>query len=757
MKENKIIGCFVIISIIISVSISLAIPQINYGLDKNWKAQAYEQNGADIKVEMNFDSIKFNETLEKLDEIENIEEIFEFAGSIEKENKQTFSDILLGEYNLNSDEIILSNNVAKVLNVSVGDNVEVFGEKYKVKDIESKVKAVGQQGEQMGYVKVSGVNFDTTKAYGKLILINANNIEEVVKELKKVEDKFTYTTVQDIEQQIEAKVSSNTMALSILNTMCIIMTIISLISSIFLIITKSNKEIAIMKITGIEYKKIKKAFQLQFYCYSIPAVLLGSILSMYLTKIILKMDYIIYKVDKINIKQMIIGAILFIIMYMIYIIIGTGLIKNIDPLTVIKVSKEKVKIKKTLILSLLFTIISLIAYSNYVGSVNVISGSFIIIALITIFFIISYILLSLLILLRPKKVMRKYCILHIKQKRNPIILTILSLSFTILFFLIGFTLSKTIGHSFDKGLQSKIEYNYMITTSDPNSIESKLLQDDETGKYTKLYRKNGVLYYNEKVDSSVNLCGIDSNEFGVKFKILEGKDLLEGDKEGVLITSKLANDLKLGVNDEINIIVKNINYKYKIKGIYEADTINPGDILIQKEALQGEADNILYLANIKSSDVADKLTNVGIVAVQNIGNSLEQSMNNMLKIFKLLCFICIFSSIIFNINIIYINSIEYFRNFVIVRALSIAKWELYKQILTEMIIILFITIIMSLGIYFWILKLAMGIMFGASVELTTKMIIPPILISLIIISIIFLIPVNFINKSSSFEELKELD
>ena len=66
MKENKIIGCFVIISIIISVSISLAIPQINYGLDKNWKAQAYEQNGADIKVEMNFDSIKFNETLEKL-------------------------------------------------------------------------------------------------------------------------------------------------------------------------------------------------------------------------------------------------------------------------------------------------------------------------------------------------------------------------------------------------------------------------------------------------------------------------------------------------------------------------------------------------------------------------------------------------------------------------------------------------------------------------------------------------------------------
>ena len=173
--------------------------------------------------------------------------------------------------------------------------------------------------------------------------------------------------------------------------------------------------------------------------------------------------------------------------------------------------------------------------------------------------------------------------------------------------------------------------------------------------------------------------------------------------------------------------------------------------------MQGEADNILYLANIKSSDVADKLTNVGIVAVQNIGNSLEQSMNNMLKIFKLLCFICIFSSIIFNINIIYINSIEYFRNFVIVRALSIAKWELYKQILTEMIIILFITIIMSLGIYFWILKLAMGIMFGASVELTTKMIIPPILISLIIISIIFLIPVNFINKSSSFEELKELD
>lgn len=269
--------------------------------------------------------------------------------------------------------------------------------------------------------------------------------------------------------------------------------------------------------------------------------------------------------------------------------------------------------------------------------------------------------------------------------------------------------------------------------------------------------KNGLLYYNNKVASLINLCGIDSNEFEVKFKILEGKDLLEGDNEGVLITKKLSNDLELKVEDEINVIMEDISYKCKIKGIYESDSINPGDILIQKETLPAEVDNILYLANIKSSEVVDEMTDVGIVSIQSIGSSLEYSMNNMLKIFKVLCFICICSSIIFNINIIYINCIECFGNFVIIRALSIEKKALYKQVLTEILIITCLTIIISLGIYSGMLKLVIGMMFGVSVQLTSKMIIVPLLISLIIIGNIFLIPINFVNKSTSFEQLKEID
>lgn len=103
------------------------------------------------------------------------------------------------------------------------------------------------------------------------------------------------------------------------------------------------------------------------------------------------------------------------------------------------------------------------------------------------------------------------------------------------------------------------------------------------------------------------------------------------------------------------------------------------------------------------------------------------------------------------------NCIEDFRNFVVIRALSLGKGVLYKNIIVEMITILVMTLIISLGIYFVILKLAMKMMFGASVILTAKMIVAPIVISLIIIIIICLIPVSLVKKSSSFEELKELD
>lgn len=757
IKKNKISGFFVVISIALAVSISLAIPQVNHNLDAEWKKQAREQNGADLKVEMSFDSTRFDETLKKINGIDEKEEIFEFASSVKKGTKQTFSDVLLGNYDLDSDEVIISNNVAKVLNVSAKDYIKIFGKTYKIKYVEDKVKGVGQQGQQMGYVKVSKLDIDKSKAYSKLMLINSNDINEITKKLKNVEDKFTYTTVSDIEEQIDGKVSSNTMALSILNTMSIIMTIMSLISSIFLLITQSSKEIAIMKITSIDYKKIKKAFQFQYYCYMVPAVLGGSILSMFLSRFILNVNNVVYRIDKSNIKQIVIGCILFILVYMTYIIIASDLIKKIEPLTSIKIAEEKLKRKKIIILSILFTFIFLIVYAKYVDSVYIVSGSFIIITLILIFFIISLVLLSIITSIKPKKTIKKYYMLHMKEKRNSIVLTILSLSFTILFFLIGFTLSTTIGDSFDQGLQNKIKYNYMITASDAISIESKLLQDNETGKYTKLYRCNGLLYYNDKVDRVVNLCGIDSNNYEVKFKILKGMDLFESNENEVLITSKLAEELDLMKNDTIKINIKGIDYSYKIKGIYESGTINTGDVLIQKESLPIECDNILYLASIKSSKIVNKLTNVSIVEVRSIGNSLEKSMNNALNIFKVLCFICIISSIVFNINIIYMNCIEDFRNFVVIRALSLGKGVLYKNIIVEMITILVMTLIISLGIYFVILKLAMKMMFGASVILTAKMIVAPIVISLIIIIIICLIPVSLVKKSSSFEELKELD
>lgn len=757
IKKNKIVGGFIIISIILAVSISLTIPQVSSTLDKSWKKQAYEQNGADLKVEMNFDSTKFDEKLKEIQGIDETKEVLEFASSVKKGDKQTFSDVLLGNYDLDSDEIILSNNVAEVLKVSKGSNVKVFENKYKVKDIEDNITAVGEQGGQMGYVKVSKLNVDMKKAYGKLIFINSNNIEKVRKELIKAEDKFTYTTVSDIEEQIDEKVNSNTMALSILNTMSIIMTIMSLISSIFLLITSSSKEIAIMKITGIDCKKIKKAFQFQFYCYMVPAIIVGAILSMFLTRFIIKMNEIVYEIDLMNVKQMIIGAILFTIIYIIYINIACDLIKKIDPLTVIKVAEEKIRRKKIIILSIIFTFISLIAYAKYVGSENVISGSLVIIVLIAVFFIISLILISIVTSIKSKNAINKYYRCHMKEKRNSIILTILSLSFTIIFFLIGFTLSKTIGDSFDQGLKSKIKYNYMITSSDSSNVENKLLQNDETGKYTKLYRHNVLFYHKDKVDRVANICGIDISNYQVKFKILEGVDLFEGNKKEVLISSKIANELDLAVKDTIKINIEGNDYNYKIKGIYEAGTINTDDILIQKDSLTTEYDNILYLASIKSSKIVDKLTNVSLVGVQSIGNSLEKSMNNALKIFKALCFICIISSIVFNINTIYMNSLKDFREFVLIRALSLGKGVLYKNIIVEMITILVMTFIMSLGIYFIMLKLAMKMMFGASVLLTAKMILVPILISLIIMIVIFLIPFSLVSKSSSFEKLKELD
>ena len=61
---------------------------------------------------------------------------------------------------------------------------------------------VGEQAEEMGYIKVSDIGNNSQKPYSELLFINSSNYKNKEKDLKKIAANYSYSTVLDVEKTL---------------------------------------------------------------------------------------------------------------------------------------------------------------------------------------------------------------------------------------------------------------------------------------------------------------------------------------------------------------------------------------------------------------------------------------------------------------------------------------------------------------------------------------------------------------------------
>ena len=757
LNSNMILYMFVMISIVVAVAISLSIPQIIFEKEQYYNENALKLNGGELKVETPYISSEFEE---KITSLENdgvkVNKITVLTTSFKKNANRFLGSLVIGDYDLKDNEIILYKGLAEELNIKEKDKITIGTNTYVVKAIEKTANGVDGQSEMIGYGKISSYDMDNLVASKIVILIDCEDGAALKEELKKIEPGYEYSTVKDKMDSMQDELNMNATTLNVLNTMSCLMTILSVISGIFLIIVQRQKEIAIIRMLSIRTKSIKKAMRYELYIMIFIPVFLGSILSNLLARVLLGTNGIVLQGFSSDIVEILVsGFFLFLVIYYIFIKIATIAINAISPLFVTRndmLSWKKSK-KKIVKLSLLFTVMTLCLYSIYLGRGSTLVSSIVILLFVLIFFILTVIVINIFSILPIKTKLFVYTIKNIKSTKYSFVFIILSLSLTIWFLLIGFTLEKTIRDSYTAGVEQKVNYNYLVVDNNPEELEKALSEAPDVTAVTKLYRSTGTLITDKESLSSVQVSEIRQSEYHIKFNILEGEDLFEGSEDEVLISSEYSEQMNYNIGDILYINMNDNVNEYKIKGIYEAGGIN--QTMIIKPYVGVEKSKVMFLVKSESGKFESKIEDASIMHISTMGLAIMKRVSAFLLIFKWLCLICIFSSLLFNLNIMYLASISEYKEIVIIRALGIGKRFLYEHIALKFLIVLAESILMSLGLYVIMMRFALSAIFKVNLELSMSTIILPLCCAIILVVTIFMLPINVIHKSKGFDELRE--
>ncbi|MCL6602467.1 MAG: hypothetical protein K6T94_06265 [Paenibacillus sp.] len=756
-KSNYLLYLFVMLSVAIAVSISLSIPQIISETNRYLTGQAEELNGADLKVEGSYASNAFDLKVKQLkSEGLEVSKSTAVSTNFKQGNQQVFGSLIIGDYRLKEDEIILYSNLAEELNLKPNSQVNIGSHTYRVKAIENTPKGVDGQSEMVGYGKVSFYKITTEIPYTYLTLIHSEEIEKVKAALKDAEPGYIYTTIEDQYDDIEEELNTNAATLNILNTMCYIMTIMSVLSSIFMIIVHRQQDIAIMRMLSIRMKSIRRALRMELYLVFIIPVLLGSAASIPLARQLLMSNGI----RNTNFETSILGKVmagflLFLVIYFIFINIATKALEAITPMFVVRndaVSWKRSK-RKVTGLSILFTLITLLIYAIYVGRGSALMSSLLIVLFIAVFFVITLLCIKLLSSLPFKNKLWIYTTKSIKANRYTFVITVLSLTLTSLFLLVGYTLEKTVRDSYTSGIEQKVNYNYLVVSEDAAKLENALIESPEVEGFTKIYRHSGIILNNKDFLKSVQIGYVNEDDYSIKYKILQGEDLFEGSVNEVLISSAYSEQIHVKLGDTLRMEEAGSQRNYRIKGIYEAGQVN--ETFILKPSTNSSQGSLLFLVKASSSEFKDSINNVSLMHISIMGMSIMKRMQDFLTIFKWLCWICILSSILFNLNIVYMNYLNEYKESVIIRALGIGKGFLYKYLAIKSIFALLLSLLMSLGLYVILITLALTAIFKVNLNLAFSSIMIPFGCGVAIVIIIFLLPFRLIKQSHSFEELRE--
>lgn len=766
LRKNKWLYLFTSLSIFITVIISLIVPQISRGNEICMENNTRKMNGGDLKINMQYSSKAFNDELDKIKQEGYTvkREIVNNGFYKGKDGKRTIANVIYGENSLKDDEIIIYNSLSETLNVKVGDEINLDAPKvgkktFKVKAIENMPYGVTNDGEILGYGKVAyDVERLSSREDSSLTLIDGCDGDVLKKRLQAIEggDEDVYSSLNDMKDRIKGKTSSQVATFSVITTMAYILAVLSIVSTTFMVLLKRKKEVAILRLVNNSYKKVKRSMMLEMGVIIGIPILLAGVASFWIAKEFLVMNGI---EDLVTVREkcFIIGKGLLIngAIFLAFLNIAMMYLKTIKPLSLIRENHSDVKKSLKLIvkLTVIFIPVILVLYGLYIRKFSSIVSSLAIIIFIILSLIMTFVLLRLISRIPFKNSLWIYGSRSIRKNISSFILMILSITLTLTFILVGFTLDSTIKNSINDAIIKTLPYDHMIVDEGQQGLEDVIKNNSNIESYTKAYNFKVKLNDKDLKDKGLYVSSIKEKDYGVKYHITEGEDLFEGDKDGVLITSQFKKNNKVNIGDALDVeLLSGKTDQYKIKGIYESGKVNSNTVI---KGYDGEDQNAAFYIKGKNNKWISDINDSYIVSMDIIGQSFSAMVSKFLGVFKALSFISIFSCILFNINVSYMSFMREERDEAVIKALGIGNSFLLKDKLMKVLGVGSISILMGLGVFYLVMNLGMSVVFGGKAIIETKVTLIGVGLTIVLAFMAVYVPFIAFNRNRGYEILRE--
>lgn len=757
-KKNRVSLLFISISLLITMTISFIIPQLELAKQNDLEDALNKSSKQDLMVVQSYPSQPFNNEMNNLAAEGTEMEIINYAPVYINENSNSIMVYLLSGYeDLEDNTVIISKKIADDYDIKIGDTIKLENissdSEIKIAGIEYTPIDINDDAKVTGYIKTNNI----TPSYNSntnIYLINSDNTEVVKKDLEELEPGFSYRTFEErsnaMYQQLDIQIAS----LNIIGIVGYVLAISVCLTGFTILLVRSKKDIANLIIMGIARKDVMKAFKIETYIVLFVPLILAIVLSIPISILLLANENISYVCNEASLLNLLSFSAFNIIVFIIYRNIAISSIKSMEILKVIKnengILNRKFRLK--LILGIVLIPFIICMYAILLKSGTSIMTSILLSIFLLLIIGVLYIMIWLLLKIPLWKHSRAS--LYISKSINPkkiiYVISIVNLSLLLLFIMIGFNLNSFLHDSVQDTVDNTLPYNLMMRSENTSELSSTLMKSKDVQNFTVLSYGDVVVQNDNVIDRKARINEIKEDEYDASFKMVEGDDVFTGSEEDIVIAKAYAKAYQFEVGSLLEINNNGVIETYRIKGIYDSGGINNNWIL---KASTGTFHQELYLVKSYDKEIVHEISNTLVADADVIGLYIKYQTESFLNSFKYICLLFSFASLVFNINLMKLLKDMDSKEDSIIRVLSFGNKLVVLKELVKMILISVLSILISTITFFGISKLIVEMfsMKSASISLNLIIIVLGIAFSFIVTSVI--IPQN--KKNNDLLNLKE--
>lgn len=668
------------LSLLLALIVSFVIPEIQSAKRARINQCAEQLNPAELMVDVTYPSMAFNDELHALqDQGVTVERVSVSPVYYEHRGNKVLTYLMSGYPQLDDDDAVISRSFADAWGLHVGDQITFEGvdTTWTVSSIEEISAEVTRDADVAGYVKVKSMDKQLPLSGTLLFLTGSMSESKLEDDLKTVENGYTYETHTNRVQQLYNDLDRETATLSVINVIGFVLSLCVLTSSLYVIVIDAAEDLKHMMLAGISrriaYHAMVRATAPAVYFPLIAAFILSFPITLALANfqgVILSLDILVSLSMSSFIPILLVNIFVLFIFHRLIL----RVVYRIDLIP------QRAKKKHWVGIGTISILVVCLLLSFFLFTLILQSGQSVSVCLVVLLSMVAMALMLLLIvwLLSRLSVWHRWPSLllalgFIRKNRLAFVLQITNLALLAVILLVGFTLGSNLRDSLDKHTSQVLPYTYIMRSTSPAELASTLEHQDTIKSYSELTIQQATVSDapNARIQSLRLLSNVDGEK--PQFKITQGENFTDANSNDVLVSERLAGANDLRVGSTLAVQTSSGSYEsFIVRGLYDSGGINDNWVLLN---MPQEGSNQIFLVQSDDPQFLSNLHGVYVADVSIVGEYLLRQANNFLASFRMLFFLVLASSVLFNINISLMIEQGNSKEYAILRAVGV--WSTY--------------------------------------------------------------------------------